>query len=274
MSETELPPVADVPQARTKTVRATDRVIHIKELDIHSIRPRTGAADETGGKYIIIGKPGSGKSVLIKYIVYMKKHIFPVANIVSGTEDSNKFFQECFPPVVIHDALSVELIQRFKKRQKLVAELIPENPWALLINDDCMDDTQLFRKPIFQDLFKNGRHWKMLYILGMQYAMDIPPALRTCIDGAFIFREPNLRNRKILYENYAGVIPSFDMFCSILDQITDDFTALFVDNRTTSNNFEECIFWIKAEEIQGFKFGCEDYWLFHKDRFDEDYKKF
>ena len=28
---------------------------------------------------------------------------------------------------------------------------------------------------------------------------------------------------KSLWENYAGIIPDFSSFCSILDQITDDY---------------------------------------------------
>lgn len=245
-------------------------VIRLKELDIHSIRPRTSDADETGSKIIVIGKPGSGKSVLMKNLIYHKRHLLPVGMVVSGTEDTNHFYESCFPPSMIHDRLTEDLLKNFSQRQKAAKRYIPDYAWALLVCDDCMDEPSMFRKTIVQDLFKNGRHWKMLFLLGMQYAMDIPPALRVCADGVFIFREPNLRNRKILYENYAGVIPDFKLFCLVMDRITDDYTALYIDNRTQSNQLEDCVFWYKATPAPDFQFGSEDYWNFYQERFDPD----
>jgi len=96
----------------------------------------------------------------------------------------------------------------------------------------------------------------------------VKPVIRTNVDGTFILREPNLKNRKSLWENYAGIIPDFNTFCSILDQITDDYTALFVLNQTQSNRLEDCIFWYKAKPVRkNFKFGSKDYWKFHKQRY-------
>ena len=57
------------------------------------------------------------------------------------------------------------------------------------------------------------------------------------------------KNRKSLWENYAGIIPDFQMFCDIMDQITDDYTALYVHNATNSNKLEDCIFWYKARPV-------------------------
>ena len=79
--------------------------------------------------------------------------------------------------------------------------------------------------------------------------------------------------RKALWENYAGIIPDFSSFCSILDQITDDYTALYIHNATQSNKLEDCIFWYKAKIIpESFKMGCPDYWNFHEQRFDINYQ--
>ena len=60
------------------------------------------------------------------------------------------------------------IIQEFIKRQKISKQYI-SNPWSLLLLDDCTDDPKLFKKPLFQGLYKNGRHWKMWYILSLQY---------------------------------------------------------------------------------------------------------
>ena len=42
----------------------------------------------------------------------------------------------------------------------------------------------------------------LLFLLTMQYALGVPPNLRTNIDYTFILREPYIANRKRIYENY------------------------------------------------------------------------
>jgi len=113
----------------------------------------------------------------------------------------------------------------------------------------------------------------MWFILSLQYCLDVKPVIRTNIDGTFILRETNLRNRRALWENYAGVIPDFAMFNDIMDQITNDYTALYIHNATTSNKLEDCIFWYKAKPVPNdFKVGCEEYWDFHNQRYNPNYK--
>ena len=103
--------------------------------------------------------------------------------------------------------------------------------------------------------------------------MDVKPVIRTNIDSTFILREPSLKNRKSLWENYASIIPDFNMFCEIMDQITDDYTALYIHNATNSNKLTDCIFWYKAKPVPpGFQFGSPDYWLFHEERYDQNYQ--
>ena len=213
----------------------------------------------------------TGKTTLISSLLYAKKHIYPIAMAMSGTEDSNHFYRQIFPSTFVFNNYDEEQLTKFVKRQKIAKQHL-ENPWAVLILDDCTDDPSLFKKPLQQGLYKRGRHWKMLYILSLQYGMDVRPVIRTNVDGVFILREPNLRNRKVMYENYAGIIPDFKLFCDILDQITDDYTALFINNATRSNDWRECVFWYKAKPIPSdFKFGSDDYWKFHYTRYNPEY---
>ena len=215
----------------------------------------------------------TGKSTLIKSILHSKQHMIPVGLAMSGTEDSNEAYRQMMPSTFVYNTYEEKQVEQFIQRQKLAKKHV-EVPWAVIILDDCTDDPAIFRKPLQQGMYKRGRHWKMLYILSLQYGLDVRPVIRTNVDGVFILREANLRNRKVMYENYAGIIPDFKLFCDILDTITNDHTALYIHNASTSTNWQDCVFWYKADRAaipKDFKFGCDEYWDFHYERYNPEY---
>lgn len=249
--------------------------IEIRELDTEIIPPLSSKFEDPnyngGSKIVVIGKPGTGKSKLIKALLHSKKHIFPIGVAFSGSEDSNHDYLKLMPNTFIYNEYNEERIKEFIKRQKISRQHLP-NPWAVIILDDCTDDPTIFNKPLQHAMYKKGRHWKMMYILSLQYAMDVKPAIRTNIDGVFILREPLLKNRRSLYENYASIIPDFSTFCTIMDQLTNDYTSIYIHNSTQSNKWQDCVYYWKAPLIpEDWKFGCPEYWDFHYNRYNQNY---
>ena len=118
----------------------------------------------------------------------------------------------------------------------------------------------------------NGRHWKIMLIITMQYPLGIPPNLRTNIDYVFILREPYIKNRRIIWENYAGMFPTFESFAQIMDQCTENYECLVINNNAKSNQLHQQIFWYKAEQRADFKLGSKEFWELSKglDSDDED----
>ena len=255
---------------------SNDTTLYINELDINSLKPEHSKDYKNGCKLVIIGAPGTGKSTIIKSIIYAKKHILSIGQVFSGTEDSNGFFGEFFPESFIYSGLDtsdMSPLDNFKKRQKIARQYIEPtggHSWALQVIDDCTYDTSFLKKPIIKEYYKNGRHWAMLHILSLQYCLDIKPDIRVNINGVFILRESRLDIRKKLYENYGGCIPSFDMFCQIMDALTTDYTAIYINNMSTSNKIEDNVFYYKANPNaipKDWKFGCKEFWQFHNERY-------
>jgi hypothetical protein len=103
----------------------------------------------------------------------------------------------------------------------------------------------------------NGRHIDMVTMITMQYPLGITPNLRTNIDFVFILRDNNISNRKRIYDNYAGMFHTFEMFCQFMDQCTENFECLVIANGVQSNKLEDQVFWYKASDHPSFKM-CDD----------------
>ena len=224
---------------------------------------------------VLIGKRDTGKSFLCRDILYHHSQI-PVGQVISGTEGANQFYSKIVPKLFIHDEFKSEIVQNVLKRQKTMIDKINKgeagvDPRAFLILDDCLYDNSWAKDKWMRSVFMNGRHYKLLFLLTMQYALGIPPNLRTNIDYVFILRENYVSNRKRLYEHYAGMFPNFDMFCQVMDQCTEDFECLVINNNAKSNKLEDQVFWYKASPHSEFKIGAAEFWKHHNNNYNDGY---
>jgi hypothetical protein len=218
---------------------------------------------------VFIGRRRTGKSTLVRDLLFHHQNI-PMGCVISGTEESNGFFKKIVPPMFIHGEYNPVILANFVKRQKLVAQRLEQDrekgiqsnldPRAFMILDDCMYDDSWTHDKNIRYLFMNGRHLKVFFIITMQFPLGIQPALRTNVDYTFILREPYMNNRRRLFENYGAAFPSFEFFCQMMDQCTQNYECLVINNTTQSNKMEDMIFWYKAEIHGDFKLGAPELW--------------
>ena len=246
--------------------------IQLKKFDMKSIKD-----DKV---VVLIGKRDTGKSFLVKDLLYYHQDI-PIGTVVSGTESANSFYSEIVPSLFIHDEFTAELINNVVRRQKLIVNKTKEDiakkgstkidPRAFIILDDCLYDKSWIKDVNVRTLFMNGRHYNIMFIITMQYALGIPPNLRTNVDFVFILRENYVSNRKRLYEHYAGMFPTFEMFCQVMDQCTENYECLVINNNAKSNKLEDQVFWYKAEPHNSFQIGSQKFWKHHSNNFNNRY---
>ncbi len=252
------------------------------ELSKFSMRHISFKPDENKGPVIVlIGRRDTGKSFLVRDLLFHHQDI-PIGTVISGTEAGNGFYSQHVPKLFIHDEYNTAIIENILKRQRQVLKQVKKeiqqykkstiDPRAFVILDDCLYDASWTRDKMMRLLFMNGRHWKIMLIITMQYPLGIPPNLRTNIDYVFILREPYIKNRRIIWENYAGMFPTFESFAQIMDQCTENYECLVINNNSKSNKLHHQIFWYKAEQRADFKLGSKEFWELSKglDSDDED----
>lgn len=242
---------------------------------METIKSRCEIDSRKSPMMVLIGKKDTGKSFLVRDILATTQSYFPVGTVISGTELANEFFQHMVPSKLIHDKYRPEIVSNVIKRQlgiktarnndkKVRGGNSSIDPRAFLILDDCLYDNSWINQESTRYIFMNGRHIDMMTIITMQYPLGISPNLRTNVDFIFILRENITRNRRIIYENYAGMFPTFEMFSQFMDQCTEDFNCLVICNGIQSNKLEDQVFWYKASDHPPFKLCDDSLWADNK----------
>ena len=246
--------------------------LELKKFDMKSIEFK--ASENKGPVVVLIGRRDTGKSFLVRDLLYYHQEI-PIGTVISGTEAGNGFYSEHIPKLFIHEEYNTAIIENILKRQRAVLKQLKKDniqhrqnntdPRTFCILDDCLFDNTWTKDKLMRLLFMNGRHWKIMLVITMQYPLGIPPNLRTNIDYVFILREPYIANRKRIWENYAGMFPTFESFCQVMDQCTENYECLVIDNNAKSNQLQDQIFWYKAAGHPSFRLGSKEFWDYSKD---------
>ena len=251
--------------------------LELKKFDMRSISFKPN--ENKGPVVVLIGKRDTGKSFLVRDLLFYQQEI-PIGTVISGTEEGNGFYGKMVPKLFVHNEYNTAIIENILKRQRTVLKQIKKeleaykrstiDPRAFVILDDCLYDNTWSRDKMMRLLFMNGRHWKVMLVITMQYPLGIPPTLRTNIDYVFILRENYIANRKRIYENYAGMFPTFESFCQVMDQCTENYECLVINNNVKSNKLQEQVFWYKADSHNDFRLGSKEFWELSKGYNSED----
>ena len=230
----------------------------------------------------MIAKRASGKSYLTREILYHKRDL-PTAVVISKTEKLNKFYGDFIPDSYVFDNFDTNILSKIYQRQSKLNEdnairvkegKKPKDDRLMLIMDDCMSSKGTWVKDEnILELFFNGRHHHVSFILTMQFSLGIPPEMRSNFDYIFLLAEDFISNQKRLYEHYAGMFPSFDIFKQVFSEVTQNYGIMVINNRVHSTNITEKVFWYKARPTPNFTMGSKKYKKHHKKFYDNNWNR-
>lgn len=249
------------------------KTFKLHKFDMSKITKKRNSSDKNEKVSIFLGKRNSGKSFCVKDMLYYLKDI-PVARIISGTEKANKHYTNFVPPVFIDYEYKDVIIENFMKRQEtMIVKKESDMRYrdldnrAILVLDDLMfDKNSWVTNKRIKEIAMNGRHWGVTFIITLQYCLGIPPDLRTNVDYVFLFKENRIAERQKIYKYWAGIIPSFKLFCEIMDACTNDYSCIVIDNSAATNNLEDQVFYYRAEDHGEFKMCGSRAWSFSESR--------
>jgi hypothetical protein len=250
---------------------------------------------------IFIGGSGTGKSSLVTAVLYHNRDI-PAGIVCSGTELGDPHFAKFIPDIFIYNDWApdkVEDLIQVQQRRKKAIDAIDVNieyckrnrrlddvkalearkaremvaMRKFIIIDDCMYKPQITRSSTMRLLCMNGRHYGILTLITVQYAISLDIALRGNAGYIFICREPIVSYRKKIYESFVGMLPNFHMFERVMDATTQNFECLVVDRTTRSTKPEDNLFWFRAEKEYNFRIGSDRLWQYHRQNYDPEHEE-
>lgn len=218
---------------------------------------------------VLIGARNTGKTVALMDMLRYHTSM-PIGVVISGTECANHNFERVVPKFLIYDEYTPEIIAKFMDRQmKITGQHREEvkkygrtdlDPRAFLILDDCLYDKSWINDKNIRAAFMNGRHFNIFTCICMQYVLGIPPALRANVDYVFILRNNMIKEREKLYQQYAGMFPSFHVFNAVMNAATENYEFLVIDKKSQSNKLQDQVFWYKASTDVNYKLCSKELW--------------
>lgn len=239
---------------------------------------------------VMVAKRGSGKSVLIRHLLEHYKDIVGGV-LISPTEKMTNTFSDFMSDSFIYHEYKTQILEKIFERQRNVLKKIKDiekrrsrgenvkpykhDPRIYLIMDDCLADNQWIKDKLIKEIFFNGRHYKIIYILTVQYLKGIPPGYRNNVDHYFLFANDNQENLQNIYKTI-GAFNTYADFHAAFEQTTTDYGIMVVNNKAAGRGFDEKImkYRIPRNKVDNEipLIGCEQFKKLHSKNYDEDWQ--
>lgn len=189
---------------------------------------RMGFEISLPGILLINGRPGSGKSHLLRYVFYINRHKFRLGLVVSGTwhEAENLNF------VPEGEEYRMRRYDSAKIRWLLTTQAaIPkeERKMAYFIADDYISDRNMWDDQYFQDMCTQCRHYDIFVCINTQYVNKVPPIIREAAFQTAVFKQDTKRSLQAAYESYGSGFETEKDFKRFNDQKLQKYEFLFID---------------------------------------------
>lgn len=230
---------------------ANNLTLNISHFDPRSVPPTS--------VMLIVGKRGTGKSTLLCDLMYHNRKKFDCGLVFSATEEANGYWGQYMPSAFVYNDFDEGALARFVSAMKATNKGRTKESgnlrYGFVIFDDTAASKMLRTNKDIRTILFNGRHFGIFTAIVLQYALDIPPELRSQVDYVCLLRNNVVLDRERLYRHYCGFFPTFQSFCTTMNRCTEGYGCLMVNNLCRSNNISDAVSWYEAKQQKPYELG-------------------
>lgn len=197
---------------------------------------------------LIVGKPCSGKKVLVQNIL----------DKISNNVDAGLLFsssEKILPQLKNNDIFKNDTY--YKYDSEILSKFLSENSVFLdrknkslcVIFDRCRLD---WNDQTLSELFQNGWQYRTYVIIIEDSLPHYEPEIRTSLDYAFIFNENVISIQKKIYEQYFYIdtFPYFTSFKNVFNQCTKEpYNCIVVDNHQSISLIGKQVYYWNLNDV-------------------------
>lgn len=193
---------------------------------------------------ILLGKPASGKSHLLKYLLLLDHPDYnddPIKYAIVFTNTKfNRAWTELFPADYVHPQYDPNVLQA-------LMDIQAENSQnrVAVVFDDCLDQ-KAFASQLFLNLATQYRHFNINLYISTQYLYRVPTFVRECASRVAIFRLTTERSLKAAFESFGAFFKTYDEFRRWIIANTGDYRFVYFIANSTAETREEVYITAKA----------------------------
>lgn len=202
-----------------------------------------------GSTILLIGRRGSGKSTMMKDIAY---HLWRSGRVdlsigFSPTDISNNCLTKFMLPSLVYSSWREDVVERLIQIQRRQFRAGRGRQVVLIMDDIAYGGRKVFNSKVLRNIYMNGRHFGITSILAVQYAMDLPPAIRSNIDVVIAHSDPIVKSRHNLWEFYFGMFRTSHDFDRTMAACTREYGVIVaVNNNSQTNLITDSVFHYRA----------------------------
>lgn len=226
------------------------------------------------GVFVFVGRRKSGKTILMRDILYHKRNVFKKVLVMTSNEDTVKDFAQHVPELFIRKGFDPHLLEQIKAKQEHDVRRGICKPLLIVLDDLGFAAKSIQKAPVIKELFMNGRHFNISLMFSMQYCKAFEPDLRSQIDYIFLAFEKNPQNRARIFEAFNTIFETKREFDHVMRSCTQNYEFMVMNNESASSDLvSDNIFWYKAQyPMPAFKVNNGgSMWRYAAQRFDPGY---
>ena len=186
---------------------------------------------------LICGRPGSGKSQLIRFILCENSADYSTDPFKFGIVMCNTSFNNSYdyiPDNYVHSKFDISIIENMM----MIQESTNAVHRAFLVLDDCLPQGE-FNNQIFTRILTQFRHLNISIIIATQYIYKVPPTFRECATHVAIFKQTTKRSFSALFESFGSYFESLNDFMNYVQSNTGDYKFILYSVNSSSKEIKD-----------------------------------